>query len=128
MEIIFLLFLNIFTQFVLASLAYVAVITPLQEAIKDLQEKLKQQHRQEARPVQSMGPVPKNVLPSMDDMPDSAWNPTLFDYGADDRSTPEEVEEEMTDLQVATREADQAWTDLEELKHGKRMPIIYSGR
>ena len=69
-------------------------------------------------------PLPENILPDMDNLPDEAWN--IGDYG-EDNSTAEEVEEQMSELQVANREAQQEWKDLESLKHGKGKPIIYGG-
>ncbi len=69
-------------------------------------------------------PLPENILPDLDNMPDDAWN--IGDYG-DDNSTAEEVEEQMSELQMANREAHQEWKDLENLKHGKGKPLIYGG-
>lgn len=126
LEITFVLFLNIFTVLVICSLAYVTVVLPLRDEMAQLREKQRQDHweRVKVRP-ELLSARPPGVLPSIDDIPESVWN-NVGDYG-DDHSTPDDVEQEMSELQVATREADLAWQDLETMKHGKRQPLIYTG-
>ncbi len=124
LEIILVLFLTMFTVFATFALAYLVVIQPMLADIRELKRTVSS-HPQVLTGLQPYPiPHPKGTLPSIDDLPDG-----IFDgaYGEDNFTTPEEVEEKMTDLQVAVSEADQAWRDMEELRHGKGKPVIYSG-
>lgn len=124
-EIVLVLGLCMGTILGMAALGYLVVVLPMQEQIKDLQEKSKQTnfHQMRMQP-ELVAPRPKNVLPQIEDIPESAWD--IGNYG-EDHTTPEEAEEQMSDMELSLREADQSWQDLEELKHGKSQPIIYSG-
>lgn len=124
-EIILVLGLTVFTLLGMFGLAYLVVIMPMKEAIEKLQEANKQNRFQEMRmAIPALGPKPKVDLPSIDDLPESVYD--IGNYGTEE-SSPDEVDQEMSDLENAAREADQSWRDLEDLKHGKRSPIIYSG-
>ena len=128
LEITFVLFLTVFTIFATASLAYVVVVLPLKDDIEELREQLRRRNWEHAKANPHFANLaPPNQLPSIDDLPLSAWDITEYGDENVDNSTPEQVEEEMTELQSLTREADTSWKDLEALKHGKRAPTIYSG-
>jgi len=118
-EITLVLFLNVFTVFCLASLGWVMVVVPLKEEMAQL----KRIQSKTPKAVPYMAP-PKNLLPDMDDLPDDL---EIGEYGEPDPITPEQAEEEMSDLQSAVREANQAWLEMEDMRHGKSNPLIYTG-
>jgi len=109
-------------------IAYLAVIEPLQISVRNLEARLIQQspvqagHARHAWPVPSL--MPTHALPDMDAMPDKAWE--VGSYG-EDYSTAEEIEEQMSEFQTAHHQANLEWLDMENLKHGKNKPLIYSG-
>lgn len=113
--------------FGMAAFAYIVVILPMQNEIRDIKEKQARAQYLDAvskkQPTLGMNLAPSQNLPDIDDIPESVWE--FGDYGED--STPDQVEEEMTDLERANKEAEQSWQDLEALKHGKPAPVIYSG-
>lgn len=126
LEIAFVCFLNIFTLFALAALAWVAILVPLREDVDKLKQKQQLANWQAMKAMPDLNaPRPNNVLPSIDDLPENIFD--VGDFGNYGDVTPEEAEEEMSELQVAAKEANEAWVDLEDMRHGKRAPIIYSG-
>lgn len=117
-------FLNVFTVIGSFALAWFAVLAPMKDDIAALWSRSKAAPA--PLPIVPGFPVrqPSGTLPSMDELPDEIFE--IGNYG-DSQTTADEIEEKMTDLQVANREAEQAWKDMEELRHGKGNPIIYSG-
>ena len=123
-EVISILFLTHFTIFSIAALAYIVVVAPMQEDIEDVKEKIRRNNFKQLKFQGLPMEPPKNNLPSIDDLPITAFD--VGEYG-EDRSTAQEVEEQMSELEIAAKEADQEWKDIEALRHGKTSPLIYTG-
>ncbi len=126
-EVLLLMLLVNGTIFGAFALAYFDIVEPMRKKIDALGQQIAttSQLANNGQPYYAGKiPLPKGILPDLDEMSDEAWN--IGAYGDDD-STAEEVEAQMSELQMANREAQQEWKDLENLKHGKGRPLIYGG-
>lgn len=127
LEIILVLFLTVFAVLGLFALAYLAVIMPIKEELFELKEIGKKERFKTAFQQKNVAlPLltPANELPSLDDLPESVFD--IGDYG-EDKTTPEEADEKMSEVEQAAREAETSWKELESLRHGKSNPLLYSG-
>lgn len=120
-EIFLLIFLNDVTIIAVCVLGH--FVFNQQKEIKELHAQRDNFVHQQSRPIPPI--MPKSELPSLDSLPDKVWE--VGDYGDEDNSTVEEIEDDMSELERLNKDAQKEYLDLEELKHGKSKPLIYSG-